>query len=80
MGYRALSVQAARRAASDEGVFHLWVSARQAVQFREPGWEPLMPHRNGAVLFVHRARQRVAERPTSVKQAGTASNGTGSAH
>jgi hypothetical protein len=58
MGHRVLSVQAARRAAADKSTYVLWISARQAIQFREPGWEPLMPHREGAVLFLHRARQR----------------------
>jgi hypothetical protein len=56
-GQRILSVQAARRAAQNATTCVLWVSARQAVQFREPGWEPLMPQRNGAVLFLHRARK-----------------------
>jgi hypothetical protein len=68
MTYRALSVQAARRAASDESVDTLWIAARQAVQFRELGWEPLMPHRNGAVLFVHRLRQEAAARRSETAQ------------
>ena len=59
-GHRILSVQAARRACKNSATYLLWVSEHQAVQFREPGWEPLMPPRGGAVLFLHRERERLA--------------------
>lgn len=59
-----LSVTDARRAAADAQNYLLWVDEREARLFREPGWEELQPHRNGAVLFVHRTRQSASGRPS----------------
>jgi hypothetical protein len=71
MGQRIFSVQAARRVARLGTAHLLWVSARQAILFREPGWEPLMPPRNGGVLFLNRQAQQVAGKTTSKSGAKT---------
>lgn len=53
----AMSLDEARRAARDGGRYLLWLDRREARQFREPGWVKLGPSEDGAVLFVHRARE-----------------------
>ena len=57
MGTLALSVVHARLAACDSTTYLLWVVESEASLFREPGWEELQPHRNGAALFIHRERE-----------------------
>jgi hypothetical protein len=57
MGHPVLTLDDARRAARRPEHYLLWVKAACARQFREPGWVKLEPPRNGAVLFVHRARE-----------------------
>jgi hypothetical protein len=57
MGYRILSARGGRVAAQRPSTYLLWISVKQAIQFREPGWEPLMPPRNGGVLFLNKARR-----------------------
>jgi hypothetical protein len=53
----AMSLEEARSAANDIGRYLLWLDKRQARQFKEPGWVKLGPSQDGAVLFVHRARE-----------------------
>ena len=52
-----MSLDEARRAANDVGRYLLWLDKRQARQFKEPGWIQLGPTPDGAVLFLHRARE-----------------------
>lgn len=51
-----LSVAEARRAAKHHETCLLWIDESEAAQFREPGWEELQPHRQGAALFINRYR------------------------
>jgi len=50
------SVEDAVQQAQDANVSVLWLSEAAAVRFNVPGWEELQPHRDGAVLFINRAR------------------------
>jgi hypothetical protein len=52
-----MSLQEARRAANDVGRYLLWLDKREARLFKEPGWVRLGPAQDGAVIFVHRARE-----------------------
>lgn len=54
---RAMSLEEARSAANDVGRYLLWLDKKQARQFKEPGWVKAGPSQDGAVLFVHRARE-----------------------
>ena len=51
------SILIARRAAKDTEGHVLWIGERPAKLFHEPGWVELQPHRDGAVLFLHRPRE-----------------------
>ena len=42
--------------------YAVWVQERQAKLFNEPGWIELLPHRDGAVLFINRERENRAIR------------------
>jgi hypothetical protein len=57
MGTLVLSLIQARSTACDSMTYLVWVIESEASLFREPGWEELQPHRNGAVLFLHRERE-----------------------
>ena len=54
-------VDAGMLASRPEGTFHYYAAdyktLRALTDFREPGWEELQPHRDGAVLFLHRDRE-----------------------
>lgn len=52
-----LSAAKARRLARTSNECVVWVTEREAKAFREPGWEELQPHRNGAVMFLNRKRR-----------------------
>jgi hypothetical protein len=60
-----LSVVDARTAAREPTLYLLWLKERQATTFIEPGWQRLEA-RDGAVLFVHRAREVRALRERGV--------------
>jgi hypothetical protein len=51
------SVAHARLTARRPDENQMWMSARVASQFHEPGWVQLEPPRDGAVLFIHPARR-----------------------
>lgn len=54
MAHPFCSVARARLAAKDTSIHELWIDARQCKQFREPGWQELQPHLDGAALFIRR--------------------------
>jgi hypothetical protein len=54
MAHSFFSLTKARRASKDRSIHQLWIDARQCKFFREPGWEELQPHLDGAALFVRR--------------------------
>ena len=58
-----LSVAAARHAARDIETRLLWIDEHQASRFHEVGWEELLPHRQGAALFINRLRESTSVPP-----------------
>jgi hypothetical protein len=62
MGHRIVSVREAQRIVKQTSEYAVWVQERQAKLFKEPGWIELLPHRDGAVLFINRERESVAVR------------------
>jgi hypothetical protein len=58
MAHSFISLAEARLASKNAAIHRLWIDERQCKQFREPGWEELQPHLDGAVLFVRRFRMR----------------------
>jgi hypothetical protein len=62
MGHRIVSLREAQRIVRQTNEHVVWVQERQAKLFDEPGWIELLPHRDGAVLFINRERERLAAR------------------
>jgi hypothetical protein len=60
MSHSFVSIAEARRASRDVTTYLIWIDERQCNLFREPGWEELQPHLDGAVLFLNRKRERAA--------------------
>jgi hypothetical protein len=60
MTHSFVSIAEARRASRDVATYLIWIDERQCKLFREPGWEELQPHLDGAVLFLNRKREHVA--------------------
>jgi len=60
MSHSFLPIAEARRASRDAATSLIWVDERQCKNFREPDWEELQPHLDGAVLFLNRKRSQRA--------------------
>jgi len=69
MGPVILSLAQARLNARDQTTYLLWLTERAARDFNVDGWQELKPHRNGAVLFVHREREQAIARACGVNGA-----------
>jgi hypothetical protein len=67
MGNFIRSIVDARLTARQPNENLIWVSARAATLFNEPGWVKLEPPRDGAVLFIHPQRRiRAVRKPSPI--------------
>jgi hypothetical protein len=70
MGTHVRSIAEARVASRQPGQDSIWMTARAAALFHEPGWVKLEPPRNGAVLFIHPLRRLRAARKGGCTEPG----------